>query len=197
MVLFTRWIYAEISAFDARTGARRWRVPTTTDEDDRTNVGGGIAFNDGTLYATNGLGQLVALDAANGTICWRQDVGDPARRLLTIADGRLFFVTIQDKLIACAADNGRQLWTHEAPSVATSMLGQPAPAYADGLVVAGFGSGELAALRAETGGIAWTDSLAAARGRSSMADFSAIRGLPAITEGRGGPHRPRRPHDRE
>ena len=42
------------------------------------------------------------------------------------------------------------------------MLGQPAPAYAEGFVVAGFGSGELAALRADSGGVVWTDSLAAA-----------------------------------
>ena len=64
------------------------------------------------------------------------------------------------------------------------MLGQPAPAYADGLVVAGFGSGELAALRAETGGVVWTDSLASARGRTSLTDISAIRGLPVIADGR-------------
>ena len=60
------------------------------------------------------------------------------------------------------------------------MLGQPAPAYAGGLVVAGFGSGDLVAVRAATGTVVWTDSLAAASGRTSLADLSAITGLPVI-----------------
>jgi outer membrane protein assembly factor BamB len=49
-------------------------------------------------------------------------------------------------------------------------------------VVAGFGSGELAALRAETGGVSWTDSLASPRGRNSISDLSAIRGLPVLAD---------------
>ena len=125
-----------------------------------------MAVSEGTLYAVNGLGELVALDAARGSTRWRRGFGAPARSAPTVADGRLFVVTIEDKLLALAADDGRQLWSYQAPTSATSMLGQPAPAYADGLVVAGFGSGELAALRAETGGVAWTDSLASARGRN-------------------------------
>ena len=64
------------------------------------------------------------------------------------------------------------------------MLGQPAPAYADGLLVAGFGSGDIACLRAESGGVVWTDNLSSARGRTSIADISAIRGLPVISGGR-------------
>jgi outer membrane protein assembly factor BamB len=175
---------AVVSGFDLRTGTRRWRVETTTEEDDSTNVGGGMALAESTLYAVNGLAELVALDPARGAIRWRKSIGAPARSAPTIADGRLFVTTIEDRLLALADDDGRQLWTHQAPGSATSMLGQPAPAYADGVVVAGFGSGELAALRAETGAVLWTDSLASARGRNSLADLSAIRGLPVLDEGR-------------
>ncbi len=38
-------------------------------------------------------------------------------------------------------------------------------------------------LRAETGDVAWTDSVAGTRGQASLAEISAIRGLPAIAEG--------------
>ena len=98
-------------------------------------------------------------------------------------EGRLFFTTIEDRLLALAADDGRQLWSHQAANATTSILGRPAPAYADGLVVAGFGSGELAALRADSGGVAWTDTLAATVGGGNLADFSAIRGLPVVGDG--------------
>jgi outer membrane protein assembly factor BamB len=175
---------AVVSAFDLGSGARRWRFDTKPKDNDSTNTGGGLAVEQGVLYAVNGVAEVVALDAAKGAPIWRRNVGAPVRSAPTIADGRLFLITIEDRLLALAADGGRTLWSHQASTAATEVLGQPAPAYARGLVVAGFGSGELATLRADSGSLVWTDSLGAARGRSSLADFSSIRGLPVISNGR-------------
>ncbi|MBV9252151.1 MAG: PQQ-like beta-propeller repeat protein, partial [Acetobacteraceae bacterium] len=101
-----------------------------------------------------------------------------------ITEGRIFVTTIEDRLLALAADDGRRLWTHQAANAGTAVLGQPAPAYSNGLVVAGFGSGELACLRAEGGGIVWTDSLGAGASGSNLVDFLSIRGRPVIDNGR-------------
>jgi outer membrane protein assembly factor BamB len=100
-----------------------------------------------------------------------------------IADGRVFVTTIENKLMAYTAADGRSLWAHRAAEPVTSMLGQPAAGYWRGLVVAGFGSGELACLRADSGSVVWTDSLGASEGRASIADFLSIRGLPVIVNG--------------
>jgi outer membrane protein assembly factor BamB len=175
---------AVVTCFELRNGGREWRFDTKDEDADSTNVGGGIAVDGDSLYAVNGIGDFVVLDTRSGKQKYRKRFGIPARSSPTVADGRVFFTTIEDKLICMAADDGRQLWTHQARSTSTAMLGQPAPAYADGLVVAGFGSGELACLRAESGSVSWTDSLAAVRGRTSIADISAIRGLPVIAGGR-------------
>ena len=173
-----------ISAFDIQNGGRMWRVDLRGEDVDSTNVGGGLSLDQGVLYAVNGLGNVAGLDAATGKINWTRDTGVPARSSPTIADGRMFYVTLTDRLVALDIKDGRQLWSYQAPAAATSLLGQPAPAYADGLVVAGFGSGELACLRAESGGVAWTDSLAAASLGRGVSDLSAIRGLPVIVNGR-------------
>lgn len=175
---------AVVSAFDIPSGGRVWRFDTKKDEDDSTNVGGGLAVDQGTVYAVNGLGELVALDAAKGVMKWRSDFHVPARSAPTVVEGRIFLITIEDRLIALTTDNGRQLWDHQATNPTTSVLGSPAPAYTDGLVVAGFGSGELTAMRAESGTVVWTDSLAARVVGGGVADFSAIRGLPVIASGR-------------
>jgi outer membrane protein assembly factor BamB len=175
---------AVVSAFDTAQGGRLWRFDTRRDDDDSTNVGGGLAVDQGTLYAVNGLADIVALDAAKGTIRWRSTIGAPTRSAPTVVEGRVFVTTIEDRLLALATEDGRQLWTHQAVNATTSVLGRPAPAYASGLVVAGFGSGELATLRADTGNVVWTDNLAAAVRTGSLADFSAIRGLPAVGDGR-------------
>jgi outer membrane protein assembly factor BamB len=175
---------AVVSAFNTANGGRVWRFDTKKDDDDSTNVGGGLALDQGMLYAVNGLGELVALDAAAGVMKWRSDFHVPARSAPTVVEGRIFLTTIEDRLVALAADNGRQLWDHQASNPTTSVLGVAAPAFADGLVVAGFGSGELTAVRADGGTVAWTDNLAANVIGGGVADFSAIRGLPVIENGR-------------
>ena len=175
---------AVVSAFDMARGSRVWRFDTKDKDDDSTNVGGGLTLDQGTLYAVNGLAELVAIDAAKGTMRWRSRFGAPTRSAPTVVEGRLFVTTIEDRLLALAADDGRQLWSHQAANPTTSILGRPAPAYSTGLVVGGFGSGELATLRAESGNVVWTDTLATAIRTGSLADFAAIRGLPVIGDGK-------------
>jgi outer membrane protein assembly factor BamB len=183
-VVYTMDSDAVVDAFELSSGARLWRFDTKPKDNDSTNVGGGLAIEKGVLYAVNGVAQLVAIDAAKGSERWRRDIGMPARSAPTVAEGRLFLITIEDRLLALAAEDGRSLWNHQAATATTEVLGQPAPAYSAGLVVAGFGSGELDALRADSGSLVWSDSLGSARNRSGVADFSSIRGLPVISGGR-------------
>jgi outer membrane protein assembly factor BamB len=182
--VFTMGSDAVVSAFSLATGQRIWQVDSKpTDSDDSTNVGGGLGADGDTVYAVNGLSSLVALDIATGKEKWRHDLGVPGRSAPMIADGRVFVSTIDDRLFAFTAADGRQLWTYQAATPTTSMLGKPAAAYYRGLVVVGFGSGELACLRADSGSVVWTDGLGASQGRATVADFLSIRGLPVIVNG--------------
>jgi outer membrane protein assembly factor BamB len=177
---------AEVSAFKLATGELLWRFDTKSKDADSTNVGGGLAVDQGTLYAVNGLADMVALDAVKGTQRWRIDIVVPARSAPTVSNGRIFVTTMEDRLLAVASDDGRFLWSHGASDVMTQMLGQAAPATAQGLVVAGFGSGELSAMRADSGTVVWTDGLGAghAGGGSAIADFQSIRAAPVLDSGR-------------
>ena len=181
--VFTMDSDAVVSAFSLATGSRLWRVDTKPDDVDSTNVGGGLGVDQSTLYAVNGLSQLVAMDTATGKEKWRTDIGVPGRSPPTIVDGRVFLITIEDRLVAYSAQDGHALWSHRAAEPVTALLGRPAPAYYSGLVVAGFGSGELAALRAESGSVVWTDGLSAGRAKTSIAEFLSIRGAPVIDNG--------------
>ena len=173
-----------VSAFDVGRGARLWRTDTEPKKSRSSNVGGGLAWDGGRLYAGTGRAELLAIDPANGKIGWRKPLGAPARSAPTVAGGRVYLATLDDRMQAFDARSGDPLWTYQAQAASTSVLGEPAPAYADGLVVGGFGSGDLVTLRADSGTVAWSDSLASVRGRNSLEDFSAIRGLPVIANGR-------------
>ena len=173
-----------VSAFDFARGSRRWRTDTAADDNRSTNIGGGIALENGRLYATTGRGDALALDAATGNIIWRKGVGVPARSAPTLANGRMHFTTIDNQLIALSLPTGERAWAYSASSSSTSVLTDAAPAISDGFVVAGFGSGEIVTVRADSGVLTWSDTLASSRGRNSSVDLSAIRALPVIDQGR-------------
>ena len=175
---------ADVSALDLVTGRRLWRTRTRSKRDRSTNIGGGLGLADGVLYAVNGLGGVLALDPVQGAVRWRINIGVPGRSAPTIAAGRLFVVTIEDRLLALDVTNGRQLWDYQAQNPTLQLLGQPAPAFADGIVIAGFGSGELTALRAEGGTVVWSDTLAAAGSGGALSEIASIRGNPAIRDNR-------------
>lgn len=172
-----------VSAFTTVDGTRRWRTDTEAEENRSTNVGGGLAVAGGVVFASTGRAETLSLDAATGKINWRTKLDAPARSAPTVADGRLFVSTLDGQLVALNAADGKRVWAYQAAASPTIVLGEPAPAVSDGLVVGGFGSGDLVCLRAESGTLAWSDSLAAARGRTSLADLSAIRALPVIAGG--------------
>lgn len=182
--VFTMDSDAVVSAFTLADGQRMWRADSKPKDSDSTNVGGGIGADGTTLYAANGLGQLVAFDAASGKEKWRATLDAPARSAPMIADGRVFVTTIMDQLTAFSAADGHHLWSYQSTTPTTAMLGQPAPAYYRGLVVAGFGSGDLACVRAENGSMVWIDGLGAAGQQGSVASFLSIRGAPAIVGSR-------------
>ncbi len=182
--VFTMDSDGAVSAFAIEDGRRQWRTETQGEDDRSTNLGGGIAVAGGLLYATTGRAEVLALDAGSGSIKWRQSLGTPARSAPTVVEGKLYFTTLDDQLMAYNGADGTRLWAYKASTASTTVLAAAAPAVAEGFVVAGFGSGDLITVRADSGTLAWSDSLAAARGRNSLLDLSAVQALPVVDRGR-------------
>ncbi len=172
-----------VSAFATADGTRRWRRDTQAKHDRSTNVGGGLAAFGPALYAATGRAEVLSIALRDGKINWRSGLDSPARSAPTVIDGKLFVPTLDERMVALGTTDGKRLWSYQATTTATMVLGEPAPAYSDGLLVGGFGSGDLVALRADSGTLAWSDSLAAVRGRNSLLDLSAVRALPVIVNG--------------
>jgi outer membrane protein assembly factor BamB len=181
--IFTMDTDGNIDAIDLATGHHLWRTDTKPKKNRSSNLGGGLAFQNGRIYAATGRAELMMLDAGSGNIVWRVDIGAPARSAPTIVDGALYLVTIDQRLIAATVDGGKPLWTYDATNATTGMLPHSAPAVADGIVVAGFESGDLAAVHADTGLLAWSDNLGAMKGTASLVEFSTVRGSPVIDNG--------------
>ena len=69
-----------IHAFDKKSGATIWRSDAEMEDDMRPSAfGGGVSYDDGRLYATNGAGEVKALQADTGEQIWKVKPAGPLR----------------------------------------------------------------------------------------------------------------------
>lgn len=173
----------DVSAFDATTGRRAWRVNISAQDEDETAIGGGLAFAGGALYATNSDAEIVALKPDDGAEFWRVRLPSPSRAAPTVLDGRVYVVTLDNRLLALNAADGAQLWSYRGVSEGAGLLGAASPAANRDVVVAAFSSGDLIAFRVENGSVAWTDNLAPPLRLGGAGALSDIRALPVLDNG--------------
>ncbi len=185
-MVFTMDSAAVVQAYSPSNGHALWRVNTRPKKVSVQNMGGGIAYDSGTLYASTGFGEILALDAASGKILWRQSTDLPCRSAPLVAEGLVCVTIYNDVLLTFDAKTGTPSWRFSAnagqpSSAAVGIAG--APAYADGIIVAGFSTGTLAGIDANSGTPLWEQSLAAGYGQASALDFSDIVASPVIADG--------------
>lgn len=174
-----------VHALAADTGGERWRVKTVKEDgNEAARFGGGVSVEGERVYASNGLGDVVALNAADGAELWRRRPGGPLRGAPTLANGNVYVVTQDNQLFALAQDNGEVTWTASASLESQGVFGVAAPASAAGTVIAGFSSGELNAYRYENGRSLWGEVLSRTSMTTSVSALSDIDAEPVIDQGR-------------
>lgn len=176
---------AVIHAFDAQNGSVRWRhrIEVSGDLEDAT-FGGGASYDAGRIYATNGVGDVVALDASNGAEVWRVKPSGPLRGAPTVAFNTVFVMTQDNQIFALSSDDGEIIWQMAAASGQQGVFGVAAPAAGQGTVLAGFSSGELVAYRYENGRELWSDALARTSISTQVGTLTDVDADPIIDQGR-------------
>ncbi|HEU4968256.1 PQQ-binding-like beta-propeller repeat protein [Sphingomonas sp.] len=185
---------ARLHAFDAQTGNEIWTVfvgDATNDDkgegaanNSKALFGGGVSIDGDKLYATNGLGDVVAKNAADGSTIWRKRPGGPLRGAPTVSNGNVYVVSQDNQIFALRQTDGNIEWTGSGTLEVSGVFGVAAPAAGQGTVVAGFSSGELNAYRYENGRIVWQDALARTSISTSVGTISDIDAEPVIDQGR-------------
>lgn len=174
-----------IHAFDKNTGVRQWDSKTVTTKGTQASAfGGGVSFENGKLYATNGLGEAKSLNAKTGEVLWTVTPGGPLRGSPTLAFGEVFVMTQDNQIIALGANDGAVNWLETASTTQSGVFGVAAPAAGQGTVIAGFSSGELNAYRYENGRVLWSDALARTNISTAVSALTDIDADPIIDSGR-------------
>ncbi|MHA1570447.1 MAG: outer membrane protein assembly factor BamB family protein, partial [Alphaproteobacteria bacterium] len=175
---------SQVTALDLESRKILWqRDMQPEEEDDSASLGGGVAFDQDKLYVTTAFGELAALDAASGEIVWSRKLRAPLRGSPTIAGGRVYAISFDNRTHALDAATGATLWTHSGITETAGLLGAASPAVVDDLVLVPYSSGELFALRVENGRPAWTTSLIYQGRVGATTALSDIDGSPAVDGG--------------
>ena len=183
--IFTIDTQAVVRAISPENGATIWQTQVRGEGAPAGALfGGGVSYDNGRIYATNGAGFAAALDATNGAIVWQVRPGGPLRGAPTIANDNVYVVSQDNQLFALNPADGSNRWTRSAALEIAGVFGSAAPAAAQGTVVAGFSSGELNAYRYENGRVLWQDALSRTSISTAVTTLSDIDADPVIDQGR-------------
>lgn len=175
---------ARVSALDAKSGKRLWRVALAPKgEKGAAGFGGGLSYDMERLFVANGFGHILALDPDTGEEIWKREFGVPFHFAPTVASGRVFVTTVDNQLHAVSSFDGTSLWSHRGITEPAGILTDTNPAVSGDMVIAPFSSGEIVALRAQNGQQAWTDQLTKSGRRTAISNISAIAGRPVVDSG--------------
>jgi outer membrane protein assembly factor BamB len=176
---------ATISAYDAATGAKRWSIKFgDAGKNGMALFGGGVSVEGAFVYATNGLGDIAALNAADGSVVWKKRLSAPLRGSPTVALGNIYAMSQDNQLFVLRAADGNVEWTEAAAVSLAGVFGVAAPAVGQGTVVAGFSSGDLNAYRYENGRTVWQDTLSRTSINTSVGTLTDVDADPVIDQGR-------------
>ncbi len=174
-----------VHAFDANTGEVRWvyRMPVPH-KIEESAFGGGVSYSNDRVYATNGVGEVVALHAKTGEMIWTVKPAGPLRGSPTIAFNSIYVMTQDNQIYSLDAPDGEILWNQAGSQGQAGVFGVAAPAAGQGTVIAGYSSGELTAYRYENGRELWLDALARTSISTEVGALTDVDADPIIDNGR-------------
>ena len=116
---------------------------------DGSPIIGGVAAGGGLVFVGSSDGTLYAYDATEGVFQWRFETGNSIWATPAVADGKVFFGSMDQKVYALDLV-GQKLWEFHTGGAVTAE-----PLVQDGRVYIGSFSSDFYALDAETGSMIW------------------------------------------
>jgi len=181
--VFTLDNRSQLSAFKLSDGSLKWRFSLKPKDENKGNIGGGLAYAEGRLFITNGYKQLICANPDTGKLIWKTPLPSPARSAPTVSEGKVYLITLNNQLMVFSTADGSLLWNYSGINNTTNLLGSSTPAVQPSLVVLPLSSGELIGLRPENGQVVWGDNISASSRTDTLFSISDIKGMPVIDQG--------------
>lgn len=179
--IYTLDARAQVSAVSP-AGERLWTRDLTPPNDSANDAGGGgLAFGDGKLFVSSGFGLLTALDPADGSVLWQQNLRSTGTGSPAVSGGLVYLVSGDEVGWAIDTDDGRIRWQLSATPDINNVHGGPAPALTDKYAIFAFGSGEVQGAFRRGGLRRWDAPVAGQREGYAAGRVGDITGDPVVS----------------
>ncbi|HEU4622576.1 MAG TPA: outer membrane protein assembly factor BamB [Burkholderiaceae bacterium] len=166
----------EVTAVDAATGKRLWRV----------NVGfpiaAGVAADAETAIVGGANGMAAGLAVQDGTVRWKQALPAELLGRPAISLGLAVIRSSDARLFAVDARTGERKWTLQRPLPALVLRSDTGVAAAGELVYASFPGGRLLGVDVKTGAVRTDSPIAFPKGTTELERIADVVGVPAVSE---------------
>ena len=177
--LYVMNVAGEVSSIFS-TGEIIWTKKIIPASEETYSIGGGIAYENKHIYVTSPMGEVLSLNAADGSIDWRKQFSSPFRGSPIVYNGKLFAVSIDNETIALDVKTGDMLWNHQGLGEMTNIMGGSAPVIAEDMVLVPHSSGELCAYWMDNGELMWTADISQLTAGNQFGSLSDIVALPIV-----------------
>ena len=176
---------SRVKSYDFKTKRRLWQKDMSVKkEQNKEGFGGGISYENGKIFVTNGFGNVLALDANSGEEIWKINIRIPIRSAPIAFDNMVYVISHDNQVFALNSQNGEVLWNHRGILESASVLSSNSVSIDGGLVFVPYSSGEIYAIRSLNGSVVWTDSLSRTGSSTSLSEINSITARPVTDNGR-------------
>ena len=145
-----------------------------------TSIDGGLALKNNNLIISNSYGDIINVNAIDGSIKWKINNNKPAQVLLQFIIIMIFQMTIHNELFVYDIFTGEEIWRYVSSFVTAISNGGTAPAINSQAVIFPSNTGELFALNLNTGSVIWNSNLVIEGSLSGTLDLTDIDSGPVI-----------------
>jgi outer membrane protein assembly factor BamB len=149
-----------VTAFSRRSNTILWHYNVASKYSKHSCINGGIEYNNGRLYVTNGSRFLTVLDSDSGHEIFRKEFSDVINVKPVMLNSHTILVqTVSNHLFAFDLNNAALIWQHEGLFETLSSSYHVSPVVHDGQVIVNYSSGQIFSLDVNTGQEKWVFNL--------------------------------------
>ncbi|KAB7628405.1 outer membrane protein assembly factor BamB [Alkalilimnicola sp. S0819] len=160
--LYAAGAAGRVSALAADSGKTLWRTELDA------SLGGGPGVGAGKVFVGSRDGRVFALSAADGERLWERRLSGEILTVPAVLDGQVIVRTVDGRVHGLDAADGAPVWLFQRSLPSLTLRGNADPLTVPGGVLLGLDSGELVALAAPRGQVAWETDVAVPQGRSEV-----------------------------
>jgi outer membrane protein assembly factor BamB len=170
-----------VHAIDLQTGKKVWTYePAKEKKKPKLRLSGGPGVGEGLGVIGTLDGQVIALDANDGSEKWRAKVPGEVISAPAVGQGMVFVRSNDGRVTALDAGNGTQRWFNPRELPALTVRGNAPVVTGPGVLFIGNDDGSVAALAMQDGRTVWDQMVGTPEGRTELERMADVDGAPVL-----------------